>query len=310
KAEVSQSQEVRSNLSLLSLVGQLRRLGTWALDTTGLKSAGQQGFALWVYKTLLPTIWVRYKITRCSSPNTFNICDPPAAGPWLLGGEPNNGFESIGPSPQSDPPCNRTQSGKPPASWTKCNFDAPTAATANMVWGLVSPTCAYQSGNSNTAWTFGNCTLGVDPQASVSQTAKVQSAEEYWNFPTYTGSPCITQSCNGASATLTGLSGAAYGLGQSTASVRLTGSIRLTQPLSLSNAKVLLDRVFYDPAGGGELVRLRPAAGTRGAAATAASAAGRPHADQRRQRRVSRAVHGASRRITTHDRSSLDSARR
>jgi hypothetical protein len=64
KAEASESQDIRSDLGLLTLVGQLRHLGTWKLDAVGMESVSREGFALWVYKTLLPLIWSRYKITN------------------------------------------------------------------------------------------------------------------------------------------------------------------------------------------------------------------------------------------------------
>ena len=60
KAMLVQSQEVRQDGGLLGLVGQLYSRGTWTLDTTGVESAGSQGFALWAYRSLLPTIADRY----------------------------------------------------------------------------------------------------------------------------------------------------------------------------------------------------------------------------------------------------------
>jgi Domain of unknown function DUF11 len=285
KGLASESQDVRSDLGLLTLVGQLRHLGTWKLDAIGMESAGREGFALWVYKALLPLIWARYNITRCVTPNTFNVCNAPPAGPWVIP-QPNNGFESIGPPPGSNPPCSKQQTGFHPVTWqTTCNFAAPPANIANILWGQLSPSCAYQPGNANTAWTYG-CGLGVDPLDSVDQNAKIGSVKEYWNFPTYTGNPCITLTCNGSGAqadqaidasadgasTLASMAGTARGVGLASASIQLSGGIGLPHSINLSHATVVLNRVLYDPSGTGELVRLLPVAHAARAAAIGPSA--------------------------------------
>jgi hypothetical protein len=81
KALAEHSQEVRQDLGLVSLVGQLRARGTWALDAVGAGSAGSEGFALWAYQTLMPAIYGRYEITNRSYPNDPQAsCSGPSAG--------------------------------------------------------------------------------------------------------------------------------------------------------------------------------------------------------------------------------------
>jgi hypothetical protein len=73
------SQLVRQNAGLLTLVGQLRQTGTWNMDDVGMKSAANQGFATWVYSTLMPTVFDRYFILGCRDYTNYH----PAGGDAL-----------------------------------------------------------------------------------------------------------------------------------------------------------------------------------------------------------------------------------
>lgn len=263
KALVSQSLQVRSDLNLSSLVSQLRQRGTWAMDDAGIASASNEGFALWVYKTLAPLIYTRYQITDCHS--SGDCTSPSGAG--VVGSEPN--FTVIGPNPITD---NTGFSGTPcrPAGYNMsgfpyghiCNFQALDPSIGNAIWGLIPANCDYQPGNPNTVWTFG-CPLGVNPKTSI--LPALTSVKEYWDFPNQIGDPQVPSSLSGEAST-TG-SGASN-LGRA-ASVNLRGTFAGIRRVNLSKATVVLDRVLFDPHGPGELLReIAPPAAAREAAAS------------------------------------------
>ena len=96
------SQQVREDASMLGLVGQLRNGGPWAtnhLDTIGMQSAANQGFALWVYSTLMPTLYERYHVTNCR--NGFHWsqyeCTPPTGAGVLGASDPTPSRPSVRP---------------------------------------------------------------------------------------------------------------------------------------------------------------------------------------------------------------------
>jgi hypothetical protein len=260
KALAEHSELVRQDLPLLTLVGQLRFRGTWALDRDGMTAAGRQGFALWLYKTLLPTVWARFVISNCIDygPNAASCYDPPN-GPWVTGSSQN--FTAIGPAPtpqsgfQQSTPCYSAD----PYGW-QCQFLAPTLDMANVLWGKLPQNCAYDGQNANTVWTF-TCPLGVDPTIMLTD-PKTASASEAWSLPTYTGNPGFVVGA--------GLAGSASGIGDNApavasasasraegAVVRLRGSVALQRRVRLRRAKVVFDRLLFERGGAGELVRHR-----------------------------------------------------
>jgi hypothetical protein len=238
KALAEHSQIMRQDSGLLTLVGRLRALGTWELDAVGMASAGRQGFALSVYKTLLPTIWARYVISGCQSRGDVD-CSPPPSGPWMAGN--SDAFTAIGPPnpPNSIDPCS------PGDDISVCEFVAPPADLANRLWGQVSPSCAYVPGNSATTWTFG-CDLGVDPSVTAADTSTV-SASQRWSFPPYTGVPVMPPS----------LAGSADAIGGNRAVLRLKGRVALPRAFALRRARVVADRLLFERGGARELVRHR-----------------------------------------------------
>ena len=287
-----QSQLIRQDRSLLSLVAQLYRNGTWNLDLVGMESAAQQGFSLWVYQTLLPTIWARYGITNCvtSPPGTNNFidCQPPPTGPWLICSGSCTSFSALGPPQSAQYPCfYATESHYPYDEGWDCWFQGVPNNPTSLIWGQIQPRCAYQPGNSNTAWTYG-CNLGVDPQKTINVALVDPFLVTPWDFPTYQGSP----------ETVASSAGVATGIGARTAALSLRGRVALPRRVNLRRAAVTLDRFLYEP-GNGELVRAggrragrlalkraRPRSGVHGAFAS--PAARRPRA-RLRLRRVSRA---------------------
>ena len=77
----------------MELVADLRSRGTWNMDTIGIGSAANQGFAAWVYSTLMPTVYERYSITSCRD-----------AGDDLLHGAEGNGRRRRQPELHRDRP--------------------------------------------------------------------------------------------------------------------------------------------------------------------------------------------------------------
>ncbi len=225
------SQEVRQNFQLLTLVSELRERGTWSLDPHGLLSSATQGFALWVYKQLLPTLYVRYKITKCGGSPVIQ-CTASGSPVGRVGDPPN--FEVLGPPRQQDPllgpvkPCRH-------ATWgDSCDYPNVPDDIATVVWGKVVGTCNYQPGNSNTGWNFG-CGLGVDPVKSV---GLAQGPEHGWDFTSYCGDPEVfseSDLCPAGSATV-----------GSRAHVTLSTNVTLPPGFQVKSASLLAGRVLEE----------------------------------------------------------------
>jgi hypothetical protein len=241
KAMAVHSALVRGDQGLLTLVGQLRQRGTWQLDTAGMESAGREGFALWVYKTLLPTVYVRYNITNCrTDPKTHIACSAPPAAPWRVGSDTD--FTVFAPPPTvgsittKGTPCDAEPEWDPQGhkfTQVRCQFVGPDATLGNLVWGQLAPNCAYQPGNPNTEWVFG-CSLGVDPQAPLE-----------WDWPVYTGSPAVFPAMTGIVRLKRGMT------------MRVKGRLAIPRSVRLGRARVIQDRVLFERRGAGELSRLR-----------------------------------------------------
>ena len=180
------SQQVRQDASLLGLVSQLRASGPWAtnnLDTIGMESAANQGFAIWVYQTLMPTVYDRYDITQCAVYGNALCYGPSAGTTGVIGGATSQNnevpFNFIAPGPQRDlaggVPCKNDEQDEVP----DCTFTTPPSALLNSVWGTPSDQCTYVPGKSGTAWTFG-CNAGVNVQTSIGANT--------WNFTSHSGS--------------------------------------------------------------------------------------------------------------------------
>lgn len=272
KAEVSQSQQVRSDLNLLTLVAQLREQGTWAMDDTGIQSASNQAFATSVYKTLMPAMYTRYVVTNCDANGDGEDTDPACTGPSGAGAAGNKtNFAEIGvpPTPVGDEtdgtPCTNGQLGN------ICQYQDQLvdSSIGNAIWGRVPANCDYQPGNPNTVWTFG-CPLGVNPATSVNASLFVNgSSKEYWAFPTYIGTPYVDGSSHvGGTAAAAG-TGVGSSLGRA-ATVSLRGAFATARRVDVSRASVVLNRVLFDPHGAGELLR-HVAAPTPGRTAAASS---------------------------------------
>jgi hypothetical protein len=181
-----QSQQVREDAGLLGLVGQLRSSGTWAVNSDGMTSAAQQGFATWVYKALMPTLYDRYQIQNCNNralDEVHNLtCTGVPAGAGVIGGGEN--FTTIAGQYNGEDkgvPCGPWQIGFGTET-IPCTFPVPPQDLMNRIWG--PPNCIYKPDNESdsaaTEWTFG-CSAGVDVNTSIGANT--------WNFPVRWGAP-------------------------------------------------------------------------------------------------------------------------
>jgi hypothetical protein len=257
KAMLVQSQQVRQDAGLLGLVGQLRSRGTWALDTIGMASAANQGFATWVYRALMPTIYDRWQVTNCfaTSPTSTHYCVG-ASGTGVIGNSHN--FTTIGLPPTTSSlglpatPCiYHANTGS-----YLCRYDqnSPPADLMNRIWGNVSPQCNYKF-TSGTAWTFG-CSAGVDVNTSVGQNS--------WGFTSYSRTPAI-DTAPAAVAAARDRRRAPIVLGRPRVGRRRAGrgraylraDVAIPRSLRLAGATVTLHRLVFERGGHGELTRPR-----------------------------------------------------
>jgi hypothetical protein len=207
KARTVQSQQVRSDRPLMSLLAQLRTRGTWVPDTVGMASASRQAFALWVYQALLPTIYRRYAVTNCVDSDSWSlkvVCVLPDKGPYVIGGGSGQSATWIGPI--GNDPCPQYvidfDSGKQEMDCT-FGFDPGVVpdSVGKKVWGALSETCEYD-GKASTAWTF-SCSLGVP----VAKTIAADSPG--WTFTTLAGQPALPGGLGGVRAVSAGVSATA-----------------------------------------------------------------------------------------------------
>jgi hypothetical protein len=244
KASASQSFQVRSDLNLMNLVTQLVQQGTWTFDQNGFQSVGNEAFAQWAYKSLLPSIYRRYTIYNCYAGAYSGLvysCSEPPPGPWV-GQTPSfapYSFEDVEGFSQTAPCHERLQGLQ-----FECVFSGPDPGIVSTVSDPLSSTCTY-TGNPNTIWTFGQCSLGV-PASRILQSAPILSSpEDTWNIPPITGSPIPGLSVTGSALQETRTRNAA---------VHLVGSVSRVGRIDLRGARVAVDRVLTVPRRG-ELVR-------------------------------------------------------
>jgi hypothetical protein len=255
----TQSQEVRQDAGLLGLVGQLRSRGTWTLDKVGLQSAGNQGFAIWAYKALMPTIYDRYQITNCRDgfdDPTFgkSHCAGASAGVGVVGGGQNFTTIAAPLNVQTDTshwvPCRNVGV----ADWD-CSWDLPPSDLMNRIWGPVSTDCTYQPGSAQSgAWTFG-CPAGVDVNTSI--------GDNTWGFDTHSGDPDPTVNATAAAAAAAAQRPrqAPIALGRARrlhrralgGRAQVRAGITVPRRVRLAGATVTVDRLLFEPRGHGEL---------------------------------------------------------
>jgi hypothetical protein len=202
KALETQSAEVRQNWGEMQLITQLTAPGgPWnKLDGTGLKSSMEEGLSLWAYKTLLPTLYDRYVISGCQGEKEVpgnTDCFFSAWGPVT---QTNGSFTTLQAPPAGNWDSGATGGAGTPCWWhwffhyIRCDYTSPPTsngangqALATQIWGPVSDTCNY-TGDPATAWSFGNCNLGVQALYSIGQAGDAYG----WDFTTCTGNPVVS----------------------------------------------------------------------------------------------------------------------
>ncbi len=263
KAVDAQSYEVRLNYSMLQLVTALTGpSGPWhAINAAGLQGSMDEGFALWAYKQLLPTMLDRYVITGCrgeseSSPDNTDCFWSKFTGG--IGSPPDftylEGAHSTGQNPASGWPCW--------ADWSWiCHYNAAPTSTVNgeagtdiatKVWGPLSDTCNF-NGDPHTEWTFG-CNLGVSPQAS---TDAIGGLANGWNFTTCTASPRLfLQNGTPSSDEYGSCSSSTSGVASTgpNGGLRLTAAVGLPRSFDVHGATLTANRLLYEPDGRGALL--------------------------------------------------------
>jgi hypothetical protein len=252
KALGEQNYEVRNNWNMLQLVTELTApTGPWfKIDESGLLSSMNEGFALWAYKQLLPTVLDRYVITGCKGEteepgNTDCFFSGFTGG---IGTPPSFTYftspHSTGTGDYDSWPCWWTV-----LSGIICHYTAPPSSTiATQVWGPLSDTC-NNSGQHIAEWTF-DCNLGINPALS---TDLVGGTANGWLFTTCTGSPAvIIVSSDDARGSCSPAASASLG---SDGSMQLTASVGLPASFHVTSATLMSNDLLYAPGGGGELVR-------------------------------------------------------
>ncbi len=268
---IDQSYVVRQNWGLLALISQLTApTGPWAkLDEAGLKSAMDEGFALSMYKQLVPTLYTRYVVTGCSEGGRSS-CELTGANLGTFGSPPD--FTTIGVSPywgdnsgfHPGTPCDENAVGGP-----DCDYVALPSEIATTVWGPVKDTCNY-NGDPATVWKFG-CNLGVNQQASI---GLAEGPSNGWNFASYCGHYDISQN--------SGCGSGSVQLGTN-ASVTFDAAVQLPRGFQVRSATVPSGGLLFAPGQGSGLGRrksgqppLRLTVTTNGKRSSAADSSAQP----------------------------------
>ena len=255
KAVDVQSSEVLQNYGLLRLVAQLHGpRGPWnTINTVGLTGSMQEGFVLWAYKQLLPTVLERDVITSCDGNNGvwesgYHVFCDVSSFNGSVGGPPDftylNSPHTVGQPLTSSWPC-----------WgfftIQCGYQHPPSSDiATQVWGTPSDTCIF-NGTPETEWTFG-CNLGVNPLLS---TDAVGGPANGWNFTTCTASPWLYDGGPGAGneGSCSSSTSAQASTGPN-GSVKLTAAVGLPPGFQLRSATLIANRLLDEPRGRGGLL--------------------------------------------------------
>ena len=260
----SQSLQVRADQGLSTLVAELRGRGTWNPNWDGMESAARQGFTVWIYQTLVPTMYLRYGITNCTTSFMNYQCESIPSGKYVVSNNSNGpGATWIGPTP--------TQVLCPGREWPVCNYAGNPGtipnSVADMMWG--GNPCNYKPGDPDSAWTFGKCSLGV-PMDTI-------TADSWgWSFTTWTGSPVIATEGSsragvGATAGVVRASVTPAGSGARSARagstgrasrdvlgpLRFAGRVHLGRRLRLRRMRVVVERTLFEHGRREELARSR-----------------------------------------------------
>lgn len=253
-AQIEQNLEVRENWGLLRLVGGLTApSGAWHnIDFAGLEHAMEEGYAVYLYKKLLPTMVDRYVISKCipgaekDSPVDCNYTD--SLGSLSASGNDGVSFTTLMAPPvghgdtATDFPCYYNDDFGPET----CHYDRPVSPdVANQLWGKPSDTCVY-NGNPETLWRY-DCSLGVSPAES---TGLSDGEATGWHFTTCTGTPVVDPFTSGKYCSTSGTA-------TSDGTVQLSLSAALPAGFEIQSATLPANHALYQP-GEGDLLSPAP----------------------------------------------------
>ena len=149
-----------------------------------MKSTGRQGFATWVYRALMPTVYDRWNITNCrdhwndDDDNVGSLgkslCGQLGAQLGVIGG--GQSFITL----SSRIRANVFRATGLGSGAIGAAYSDPANDLIGRIWAQPSDDCIYQPGMPETAWTF-SCSGGVDETTSVGANT--------WGFPSWSGNP-------------------------------------------------------------------------------------------------------------------------
>jgi hypothetical protein len=257
KAVDVQQSEVLQSYGMLRLVAQLHgATGPWhAINAVGLTGSMQQGFVLWAYKQLLPTVLERDVVSYCNpnggkDPNTGDSVVCQASDTLAATGGPPGPFAYLdSPHTVGQPVTN---------SWPcwgfftfVCHYDQPPSSSiATRVWGTPADTCVFD-GTPVTEWTY-NCNLGVKPLLSVDP---IGGPANGWDFTTCTATPLLYDPgiANGRDGSCSNWTSARATIGAN-GSVKLTAAVGVPTGFHPRTATLIGNQLLYEPHGRGTLL--------------------------------------------------------
>jgi FG-GAP-like repeat len=240
----------------LRTIGYLAAKGVYNINLAAARSAGEEGFATWVYQLLLPKIWARYVVSDCKDEDYVVIihsCHVPPSGDYMESRSGDN-FTAI----LDQASACATSSGVPVNNY--CSWILPADSLVNVIWGQTQSECTFDGTGNTWRYTIPNPEEPLNPIHCNLQipSGELFNNEEGWSFPTYYCKPGACSS-SAARAGLVGAritSGVASGLGHN-GQVGFTGSMTGVGDVALDGATVQVQRVLFDGQTGEELVRDR-----------------------------------------------------
>lgn len=176
-AVLAQKHHVLGDYGLLGTVGGLVGTQVWTLDEAGFASASRQAFAVWVYQTLLPSLWNRYDVIECKDWSALGVtCDALGGDEYYTANvvanpDGSTSFSALLPIQDWVPTCNFGVCN------TNYTFVLPQTNIVTTLFAPVTPTCTY-SPTAGTSWTYASagqgCSFGTGPE--------IFANEKGWNF--------------------------------------------------------------------------------------------------------------------------------
>ena len=157
---------------LLGLVGQLRPRGTWEARPGRHQERRPQGFATWVYRALMPTVYDRWDITNARTTGTDDDTVSALAGRASGRGTARRHRRRTNFITLAADGLEQRAFRATVGIWGDwgCSSDKPPDDLIGRIWEPSTPTTATTARQPETAWTF-SCSVGVDETTSSGSTA-------------------------------------------------------------------------------------------------------------------------------------------